>query len=186
MLADTPLKAVLDEFASPQPTPAGGSASALASAVGVSLLMMAANLPKTRSGSDEDRRLLTAAGLALTTLQHHLTSAIDSDAEAYAQVVSARGAARQEAIKAATDVPIQVMQWSLEALKAARTVAARCHRPASSDVSVSIDLLRAGFAGARSSARDNLHAVSDARHVEAVRDEIDRLSAEAAAIAATP
>jgi formiminotetrahydrofolate cyclodeaminase len=181
MLADERLRDLLAAFASPTPTPAGGSASALASAVGVSLLMMAASLPRTRAGSDEDRRLLTAASVALTNLQQALSNAVDRDADAYARVVSARGDARRSAIAAVIDVPLQVMRWSSEALQVAAVVAARCHRPASSDVRVGIELLHAGLAGARSTARANLRSVSDTRSVDLVRAEIDRLSEEAGA-----
>ena len=52
---------LLTAFSSADPTPGGGSASALASAVGASLLMMVAGLPKTRAGSDEDRAALASA-----------------------------------------------------------------------------------------------------------------------------
>jgi methenyltetrahydrofolate cyclohydrolase len=179
MLADTSLKDVLAAFASPAPTPAGGSASALASALGVALLMMAATLPRTRSGSDEDRQLLNAASAPLPGFQLQLTEAIDQDAEAYRRVVSEHGVALQDAIKRAIDVPLRVMRLSADALKTASVVAARCHRAASSDVGVGIDLLRAGFAGARSSAEANLRRVSDERYLEAVRAEISRLSNEA-------
>jgi formiminotetrahydrofolate cyclodeaminase len=181
MLADARLRDVLAAFASPAPTPAGGSASALASAVGVSLLMMAASLPRTRDGSDEDRRLLTAVLPALTSLQQQLSDAIDRDADAYARVVSARGDQRQAAIAAAIDVPLQVMRWSLEALKVAAVVAARCHRPASSDVRVGIELLDAGLTGARSSVRANLGSVGDEQSIELLRAEVARLSDEAGA-----
>ena len=179
MLADQSLKKVLAAFGSPAPTPAGGSASALASALGVALLMMAATLPRTRSGSDEDRRLLSAAVVPLRGFQQPLTDAIDQDAEAYRQVISARDAALPDAIKGAIDVPLQVMRLSAEALKIAPVVAARCYRAASSDAGVGINLLRAGFAGARSSAEANLRRVSDERYLEAVRAEISRLSTEA-------
>jgi formiminotetrahydrofolate cyclodeaminase len=181
MLADERLRDVLAAFASPTPTPAGGSASALASAVGVSLLMMAAALPKTRGGSDQDRRLLSAASVTLARLQQQLTDAIDRDADAYARVVSARGDRRQPAIAAAIDVPLQVLRWSSEALQVGAVVAARCHRPAVSDVRVGIDLLHAGLAGARSSARANLPSVSDERSVDRTQAEIERLSDEAGA-----
>src|SRR5437899_6288473 len=76
-------------FAAPDPTPGGGSASAVASAIGASLLMMVAGLPKTRTGSDEDRAALTGTATALTAVQQQLTEAIDLDTTAYDQVVAA-------------------------------------------------------------------------------------------------
>ena len=52
---------LLDAFASNQPVPGGGSASALAGAIGASLLIMVAGLPRTRHGTDEERAALVAA-----------------------------------------------------------------------------------------------------------------------------
>ena len=49
-LIDRTLRDLLSAFSAPDPTPGGGSAAALASAVGVSLLMMVAGLAKTRNG----------------------------------------------------------------------------------------------------------------------------------------
>src|SRR5207245_9999091 len=88
-LVDKPVRDLLAAFSSSDPTPGGGSASALASAVGASLLMMVASLPKTRSGSSEDRAALAAAAEALVELRLQLTEAIDADTIAYDQVVAA-------------------------------------------------------------------------------------------------
>jgi formiminotetrahydrofolate cyclodeaminase len=65
-------------------------------------------------------------------------------------------------------------------LQQAQAVAGRCHRAASSDVGVAIDLLRAGFHGARSTVRSNLAGVGDAAFVGMVTAEVERLSADAA------
>ena len=50
-LTDKSVRDLLSAFSSSDPTPGGGSAAALASAVGASLLLMVTGLPKTRSGS---------------------------------------------------------------------------------------------------------------------------------------
>jgi formiminotetrahydrofolate cyclodeaminase len=184
-LVEERLGEVLAAFAAPTPTPAGGSASALASAVGTSLLTMVAGLPKTRSGSDGERSILSAATIALTGVLRGLTEAIDGDAAAFEQVVAARGfpkASReaQHAFRAATDVPLQVMRLSSIALQQAQAVAERGHRPALSDVAVAIALVGAGFQGARSTVRSNLAAVDDRELVDAITAEVERLSAETA------
>jgi len=88
-LIDLSARDLLQAFSSSDPTPGGGSAAALASAVGASLLMMVAGLPKTRTGSDEDRAALTTAGSVLAELRKGLTEAIDADTAAYDQVVAA-------------------------------------------------------------------------------------------------
>jgi len=61
MLVDRPVREVLAAFSSSEPAPGGGSASALASAIGASLLLMVAALPRTRSGSEDDRSALASA-----------------------------------------------------------------------------------------------------------------------------
>src|SRR3954466_12276592 len=88
-LTDTPLRDLLTAFSSSAPTPGGGSASALASAVGASLLLMVAGLPKTPAGPDGDRAPLTPAAETLAALRHQLAAAVDGDAAAYDRVVAA-------------------------------------------------------------------------------------------------
>jgi formiminotetrahydrofolate cyclodeaminase len=195
-LTEKSLRDVLTAFSSPDPTPGGGSASALASAVGTSLLMMVAGLPKTRSGSDEDRAALAAAGRALADVRAQLTVAIDADTAAYDQVVAAyklpkasadeqaaRKAAIQQALRAATDVPLGVARLSVVALASAIAIAAHGHRAAASDVGVAVALLSAGARGARLNVEINIGGLSDADYAQATGAEIARLS-EAAARAA--
>ena len=193
MLADRPVRELLAAFSSADPTPGGGSASALASAVGASLLMMVAALPKTRHGSDEDRTALTAAAGALAGIREALTGAIDADTTAYDRVVAAyrmpkasveeqaaRQAAIQEALRAATDVPLGVVRLSAAALTAALAVAAHGHRAAASDVGVAVALLRAGARGARLNVAINIASVTDAAYAAAVTEEAGRVSEETA------
>jgi formiminotetrahydrofolate cyclodeaminase len=192
MLADQSLREVLAAFASPEPTPAGGSASALASALGVSLLLMAASLARSRTGSADERAALSVAARALSPLQRELIAGVDRDHEAYREIAAARRLSKTahatngpaddpvgRALQGATDVPIEVMRWSSLALQQASAVAAHCHRAAVSDVRVAIGLVRTGFSGAQSSAQDNLARMADGAYVQAARAEIDRLALDA-------
>jgi formiminotetrahydrofolate cyclodeaminase len=191
MLTQKSLRDLLTAFASPEPTPGGGSASAVASAVGTSLLLMVAGLPKTRTDSADDRAALVGVTGSLTTLQHQLTEAVDADTAAYNHVVSAykqpkgtavdqsaRKAAIQRALRSATDVPLGVMRLSVDAAKHAETIARHGHRAASSDLGVALALLQAGLEGARLNVRVNLGGIADAAYAEAVRAESERLSGQ--------
>jgi methenyltetrahydrofolate cyclohydrolase len=191
-LTEQSLRDLLTAFSSGDPTPGGGSASALASAVGASLLTMVAGLPKTRTGSDEDRAALAAAASALADIRQSLTAAIDADTEAYDRVVaaykrpkasaeeqSARTAAIQQALRGATDVPLGVMRQSAAALDLAAAVAAHGHRAAASDVGVAVALLRAGLRGARLNVEINLGSMSDADYAGAVAAEAARVTSAA-------
>jgi len=193
MLTDKSARDLLAALASSDPTPGGGSASALASAMGASLLMMVAALPKTRSGTEQDRLALAATSNALTGVQQQLIEAVDADAAAYGQVVAAyklpkateaeqasRKAAIQRALRGATDVPLGVMRLSATALKHAQAVAEHGHRAASSDAGVAVALLAAGARGARLNVEVNLGSLGDESYVEAVKAETGRLAADAA------
>lgn len=190
-LTDLPVRDLLTAFSSSDPTPGGGSAAALASAVGASLLMMVAALPKTRDGSDGDRAALATAAASLAGTREALTAAIDADTAAYDHVVAAyrqpkgspaeqaaRKADIQEALRAATDVPLGVVRLSSAALDWAVVVARHGHRAAASDVGVAVALLRAGARGAGLNVGINVGSLADAAYAAAV-------TAEAAGLADT-
>jgi methenyltetrahydrofolate cyclohydrolase len=194
-LLDTSVRGLLEAFGSSDPTPGGGSASALASATGASLLLMVAALPKTRHGSDEDKQALAAAIPSLKALARQLADAIDADAAAYDRVVAAfklpkatpddqhtRKAAIGAALHGATAVPLSVMKFSADALELARIVAEHGNQSAASDVGVAIALLRAGLHGARLNVDVNLSGKDDADAVE-VRGEAQRYEVRAAEVA---
>ncbi|MBI4266706.1 MAG: cyclodeaminase/cyclohydrolase family protein [Acidobacteria bacterium] len=88
---------LLDALAASEPAPGGGSAAALAGAVGVSLLIMVAGLQKTKSGTPEEAADLTEASARLRPLREALTALVDQDSDAYAAVVAARRLPRDPA-----------------------------------------------------------------------------------------
>jgi formiminotetrahydrofolate cyclodeaminase len=175
---------LLAAFRSPDPTPGGGSAAALAGAAGASLLAMVAALPKPQATSDEDITALQRAGARCTDLALQLERLVDKDTEAYDLVVgayrmpktsdeekAARTAGIQTALRAATEAPLEVMRRCSEALGFADTVARLGNANASSDVKVAVGLLGAGLAGALENVEINLGSVKDAAFVQRVRQE---------------
>jgi len=192
MLIDRSVRDVVAAFSSPDPTPGGGSAAALASALGTSRLMMVAGLPKTRSGADGERAALAEATPTLVDLRDRLTEAIDEDSAAYDRVVAAyklpkgsadeqqtRKDAIQTALRGATDVPLTVVRLSAAALSAAGTVAENGHSGAASDIGVAVALLRAGLHGARLNVEINLGSVRDEAYTSTTRSEVERLAQHA-------
>jgi formiminotetrahydrofolate cyclodeaminase len=188
-LAAKPLTLLLEEFRSSAPTPGGGSASALAGAVGASLLAMVAALPKPRAAAAEDLQRLKAAGERCTDLARRLEALVDEDSEVYDRVIAAyrlpkatedektaRSAEVQSALKAATQAPLDVMRACAEAIDAAPVVREHGNQNASSDVGVALELLRAGLRGARLNVQINLESMKDQEYVLTVRRELDRLT----------
>jgi formiminotetrahydrofolate cyclodeaminase len=189
MLVDKSVRDLLAAFSSSDPTPGGGSAAALGAAVGASLLMMVASLPKTHSGTDADRDALHHATAALTPLREKLTEAIDADAKAFERVVAAhklpkqtaaeqqaRKAAIQAALKAATDVPLSVMRFSSQALAQGVAVATHGNRNAASDVGTGATLLRTGAGGAFLNVETNLGGIDDDHYKDATNTELKNLA----------
>jgi methenyltetrahydrofolate cyclohydrolase len=178
------LAQLLDAFASNQPVPGGGSAAALAGAVGASLLIMVAGLPKTRHGTDEERSALTAAAARLRPLRDELASLIDRDSEAYTSVINAyrlprstdaeqaaRRDAIDEAMRTATEAPLATIRACERAMREAEVIASSGAASASSDVAVGIELLKTAARGAGMNVDTNLAAVKDAEYVKRASQE---------------
>ncbi len=188
---------LLDLFASTDPVPGGGSASALAGALGASLLLMVAGMSKTRSGTPEETADLAAAAARLRPLRDRLEALIDADSEAYSAVAAAfklpkdteyakaaRKASVQAATKEATEVPLETMRACRDAVRHA-VIVARCgNRNATSDVGVALELLVAGTRGAGLNVDINLASLADQEYVERARwerQDLERSATEEAA-----
>jgi formiminotetrahydrofolate cyclodeaminase len=193
-LTDFRFTDLLAAFRSPEPTPGGGSASALAGAIGASLLAMVAGLPKPRAAAADDLARLAAAGARAAALADRLAGLVDSDSEAYDLVVAAfrlpkatpeeqavRRRRIQEALRRATDTPLDVMRACGEAIEHAAVVAAFGNRNASSDVQVGLELLGAGLRGAKLNVDVNVASLEDGRFAAAANEEAARLRSEAEA-----
>jgi len=191
-LADQRFVDLLAAFRSPDPTPGGGSASALSGAVGASLLAMVAALPKPRAQNADDERRLAAAGGRCASISERLVALMDRDSEAYDGVVAAfrlpkgsdqdkqaRSERIQEALRQATETPLDVMRACLEAIQVAADVAALGNANASSDVEVGLELLMAGLRGARLNVAINLGSIKDQAYLETTTARAKQLEAEA-------
>lgn len=193
MLADKTVKELLDAFSSPSPTPGGGSAAALSGAVSAALLAMVAGMPKTKHGTPEDRAALDATLPALLALRAELVDLIDRDAAAYDLVVAAyrlpkatdedkaaRKSAIRNAMRVATDVPMETARAAAALITQGRIVAEHGNPNAASDMGVAASLAMAAFSGAVMNVEVNLDGVGDARFAAETRDELGRLKRDGA------
>ena len=182
---------VLDAFASNEPVPGGGSAAALAGAVGTSLLIMVAGLPATRAGTPEETADLAEASARLRPLRDTLTSLVSEDSAAYAAVVRALGLPKQSdadktvrraaidaAMRDAIEVPMNTMRCCQQALHGALVVAAGGNVNALTDTAIGIELLLSGLRGAGMNVDVNTRSVGDAGYVDRIREERRALEAE--------
>lgn len=181
MLTDRTVIDLLNAFSSPDPTPGGGSAAALAGALGASLLSMVAGMSKTRTGTPEVRAALDAARPGLLELRRVLLDLVDRDATAYDLVVAAykrpkvtdedkaaRKAAIQAAMRIATEVPVETMAACADAIRAGEPVAEFGNPSAQSDILTGLELLKTGLIGARCNVEINIGSLTDASVVAAL------------------
>jgi formiminotetrahydrofolate cyclodeaminase len=191
-LTELTLVELLTAFQSTDPTPGGGSASALSGAVGASLLAMVGGLPSPRAAAAEDQERLKAARTQCLRLAERLAVLVDRDSDAYETVMlayrrprgtpeerTARSAAIQDGLRLASDVPLEVMRLCADATEQATVVAELANPNASSDVQVGVELLLAGLRGARMNVEINLGQLKDAAYVAAAGEEVTRLTAAA-------
>lgn len=177
---------LLAAFRAPEPTPGGGSAAAMAGAMGASLLAMVAGLPRSKAATEEDAARLEAAGARCTELAQTLAGLIDRDSDAYGLVMAAykrpkatddekaaRSAAIQEAFRAAIAAPLDVMRACAAAVEQGVVIAALGNVSAASDGRVGFELLGAGLRGARMNVDINLDSVKDAEYVARIRKDVE-------------
>jgi methenyltetrahydrofolate cyclohydrolase len=183
------VESFLDSIRSSDPTPGGGSASALAGAMGASLLAMVAGLPKSRAATAEDAERLKAAGERCVALARSLEALVERDSDAYNQVLAAyklpkatddEKAARSQAIqtgfRAAIDAPLAVMRDCAAAAEQGVVVAALGLASASSDVQVGIELLNAALQGAKFNVETNFGSVKDQAYLAKVNTEVEEFA----------
>ena len=187
--SETSIREFLAAVASAEDAHGAVSAAAVSAGIGVSLLAMVAALPKTRSDSAVDRTELMNAAAALSDVQEQLIETIETETavrvfaarnmpQASAAQRADRQAAIQLALRAAADVPLEVMRLAARGLKLAGTVAAHSARAASADGQLGVALLHAAFSGARANLEAKLSSLTDAPYITSVVDELARLSEE--------
>ena len=189
-LVSLPVTDLLRRFSAPAPTPGGGSASALAGALGAALLSMVAGMSKTRTSAPAERSALDAVLEPLLNGRDHLASLVDRDSQSYEAVVAAyklpkasdeeskaRAAAIAGALRGATEVPLDVMRACHAAAREGLAVALNGNPSASSDVGVGYDLLEAALRGAARNVRVNLKGSKDPGYAAGAEDEAVRLEA---------
>ncbi len=171
--SDLPARELLAQLASSAPVPGGGSASALAGAMGAALIHMVVSLSTGRPGATQHEASLTEIGLAAAALQSELTTLADLDAVAYDAVVRARrlpkASLREQqlratqlagAVREATRVPLDTVHRASEVLGLAERLSPIGNGNAISDVGVGGLLAGAAMRGAALNVRINLPSLA--------------------------
>jgi formiminotetrahydrofolate cyclodeaminase len=96
---------------------------------------------------------------------------------------SEREAAIQIALRAAADVPLEILRLCLQGLKQGAVVAEHGSRAAAHQIVLGVTLLRDAFAGAQANVEARLSSLTDVVYTQAIVHEIASLNADAMAAA---
>ena len=186
---NTAISTFLDNLAGGTPTPGGGSAAALAGAMGAGLVSMVCNvtLGKERYAHVESEMRDTLD--RSEKLRGELLELARADVEAYNRLTASYRlprttdvdvAIRRDAIQAsllrATAVPLRTARAAAEILPLCPIVVERGNQAAVSDAGVGALLAHAAVRSALLSVEINLQLLEDRMYVRQVRAEIARLS----------
>ncbi|MBS1724568.1 MAG: glutamate formimidoyltransferase [Armatimonadetes bacterium] len=173
-LVDMSVREFVEETASESPAPGGGSIAATMGAMGAALATMVANLSSHKRGWDERWEEFSDWADKGKAYHDKLLRLIDEDTEAFNHLMDAFGlpkgseeekAARSKAIQAATkraiEVPLDVMQTSLEAMAVVKAMAEIGNPNSVSDAGVGALACRSAVLGAWLNVKINCGSLKD-------------------------
>jgi len=163
-----------DETASESPAPGGGSISAYAGTLGISLATMVANLSSHKRGWDERWEEFSAWAEKGQKIKKELLYLVDEDTHAFNKIMDAFGLAKateeekairtqaiQDASKYAIEIPFRVMQKSFESMEVIKAMAEIGNPNSVSDAGVGALCARTAVMGAYLNVKINASGIDD-------------------------
>jgi Methenyl tetrahydrofolate cyclohydrolase len=190
-LTDLPVREFLERLGSSDPVPGGGSAAALAAAMGAALVAMVAELTIGRPAYAEHEETIRKIRFDAIDRRVELLDLAQQDADAYDVVVrarhlpkdsdaerTARSSALEAAMLEAARIPLRAAVVASEVLDLAERIAPIGNKNAASDAGVAAQLAAAGLRGALLNVRINLpYLAADEPMRASAPPEIARLEA---------
>lgn len=188
MIKDKPVQAFLDELASKASTPGGGSAAAIMAAMAAALVSMVGNLTvgkKNYEAVEAEMQDLLARSEAL---RDQATDMIRADVEVFDQVMAAyglpkdtdeekssRSAEIQQALKAATDVPLDCARLCAEVIALCKPMAEKGNNNVISDAGVAVLAAHAALRSAALNVYINIGGIKDEEFANDRRQQLEAL-----------
>ena len=193
MLKDLGLKEFIEQTASNEPVPGGGSIAALSGAISASLAEMVVNLTIGKKKYIEvEEEMKTIAG-KLEKIRYDLLDMIDKDANSFDLVMKAfklpketdedkaiRTQKIQEGLKVAALSPLEIARKSFEMMELCEAVVDKGNKNALTDGMVAAMMARTSVLSAILNVRINLSSIKDEEFVLKIEKEIDVLENEVA------
>jgi len=182
---DISLDSFVEKLTSDDPTPGGGSASALAGATAASLVGMVTGLTLGKKKYKDVQQDVQQCAEEANVLREELLDLSEEDSEAFEGVMAAikmpketdkekkaRSRALQEATRQATEVPRQIMIRCSSVLELAIKMAEIGNTNAVSDALVAGEIAIAGVRGGTYNVKINLDSLKDEDYCKEVQEEM--------------
>ena len=186
MIKDDSIEQFLENLAGKSSTPGGGSAAAVIGAMGAGLVSMVANFTAGKKGyesvNDEMQSILDRSEKYRT----QFVDMIQEDVDVFNGVMAAYGMPRdtdkekelrssaiQEALKKATDVPLECAVLCLDVIQLSRLVAEKGNTNVISDAGVAVLAAEAALGSAALNVYINIANIKDAEFAEDRRTRLE-------------
>ena len=167
---DQPLGKYIEDLSAKLPAPGGGSASALAGAVGVSCLLMVANFTVDKKGYESCQDEIKSIIEMLEKYRRELTGLIDLDVETYTRVRDAYKSKDdnliQNSLKSALLIPERMFLICSDALSLARRLAEIGNKNLVSDITCGVLFLQSAILSAKENIEINLKSITEKNFIE--------------------
>jgi len=188
LAAKTHMKEFIEQVQSKEPTPGGGSVSALGCALAAALGEMVCRLTIIKKQYVDVKPEFQNMRAKLDILRNELTYLIEKDAQSFDAVMlamkkpkttdhekKARAAAIEDATKLATRVPLEVMEKTVEVMKFLPEIAEKGNVNSVSDAGVGNLMAKAALEGASLNVRINLPGIEDKSFAESLKSKMREL-----------
>ncbi len=186
MYLERPLQEYLDELASAQSTPGGGSAAALSGVMGAALASMVARLTLGKANYADVEPEIAELLQHTEKLRARFQQLMQEDIEAYSKLsasfklprntpeeVKARGDAIQQQLLEAALVPLEMVESAFQLVQHCRRIAEIGNANVLSDIATGAILASSAGAGAAWLVRVNLRAMKDLELVEKLSERLN-------------
>jgi methenyltetrahydrofolate cyclohydrolase len=170
MHINEPLKKYIDELAAKQPAPGGGSAAALAGAMGSALLEMACNFTIGNKKYKDMEGIAADCLISAKGIREKFLLLVDEDTKVYSSICAAFKTKDEKIIDNALKQGYYISLKMCELAKIGMTIALNLAEKSNSnlitDVGCGAVLLKAGFESGVFNSEINLKGIKDAPFVE--------------------
>lgn len=193
MIKEQSIQIFLDELASKASTPGGGSAAGIMGAMGAALVSMVGNLTVGKKNYEDVEAEMQDILKRSEALRDELTDAIRADVEVFDKVMGsyglpketddekvARSAAIQEALKEATDVPLDCARLCREVIEISKPMAEKGNKNVISDAGVAVLAAEAALRSAALNVYINVGGIKDEAFASERKAKLEELLAGSA------